>query len=40
MNLDGLVDEVEILNRALSASEIQAIFNAGSAGKCKAVSQR
>jgi hypothetical protein len=33
--LDGLLDEVEIYNRALSASEIQAIFNAGSAGKCK-----
>lgn len=34
--LDGAVDEVEIFNRALSASEIQAIFNAGGAGKCKA----
>jgi hypothetical protein len=33
--LPGLVDEVEILNRALSASEIQAIYNAGSAGKCR-----
>lgn len=32
---EGLVDEVEIYNRALSAAEIQAIFNAGSAGKCK-----
>ena len=31
----GHIDEVEIHNRALSASEIQAIFNAGSAGKCK-----
>jgi uncharacterized repeat protein (TIGR01451 family) len=31
----GLIDEVEIYNRALSAAEIQAIFNAGSAGKCK-----
>ena len=31
----GLIDEVEIYNRALSLSEIQAIFNAGSAGKCK-----
>ena len=31
----GLIDEVEIYNRALSASEIQAIFNARSAGKCK-----
>jgi hypothetical protein len=33
----GLIDEVEIYNRALSASEIQAIFAAGSAGKCKEV---
>ena len=32
---NGLIDEVEIVNRALSASEIQSIFNAGSAGKCK-----
>jgi hypothetical protein len=32
----GLIDEIEVFNRALSASEIQAIFNAGSAGKCKA----
>jgi hypothetical protein len=31
----GLIDEVEIFGRALAASEIQAIFNAGSAGKCK-----
>ena len=31
----GPIDEVEIFNRALSASEIQAIDNAGSAGKCK-----
>jgi hypothetical protein len=31
----GLTDEIEIFNRALSASEVQAIFNAGSAGKCK-----
>lgn len=31
----GLIDEVEIFDRALSASEIEAIFNAGSAGKCK-----
>jgi hypothetical protein len=33
----GLLDEVSIYNRALSASEIQAIYNAGSAGKCAAV---
>ena len=32
---DGLIDEVEIFNRALDALEIQAIFDAGSAGKCK-----
>jgi len=34
---NGLIDEVEIYNRALSAAEIQAIFNAGSAGKCKVI---
>jgi hypothetical protein len=33
----GLIDEVEIFDRALSASEIQAVFNADSAGKCKPV---
>ncbi|WP_376792350.1 LamG-like jellyroll fold domain-containing protein [Thermoflexus sp.] len=31
----GLIDEVEIFNRALAPAEIQAIYNAGSAGKCK-----
>jgi hypothetical protein len=31
----GEIDEVSIYNRALSASEIQAIFNAGTKGKCK-----
>ena len=31
----GLIDEVELFNRVLPASEIQAIYNAGSAGKCK-----
>src|SRR5262249_34489261 len=31
----GLIDEVELFNRALSQSEIQTIYNAGSAGKCK-----
>jgi hypothetical protein len=35
---NGLIDEVEIYNRALSAAEIQAIYNAGSAGKCKVIS--
>ena len=32
----GLIDEVEIFNSALSDAEIKAIFDAGSAGKCKA----
>ncbi len=31
----GVIDEVEFFNRALSASEIQSIVNAGSAGKCR-----
>jgi hypothetical protein len=31
----GLIDEVEIYDRALSESEIQDIFDKGSAGKCK-----
>ncbi|MDA2913826.1 LamG domain-containing protein [Acidobacteriia bacterium AH_259_A11_L15] len=31
----GFIDEVEIFNRVLEASEIRDIFNAGSAGKCK-----
>ena len=31
----GLIDEVDIFDRALSLDEIQAIFNAGSEGKCK-----
>ncbi|HWQ33398.1 MAG TPA: FG-GAP-like repeat-containing protein [Blastocatellia bacterium] len=30
----GLIDEPGIYNRALTASEIQAVFNASSAGKC------
>ena len=33
----GTIDEVEIFNRALDASEVQAIFDAGTAGKCKQV---
>jgi hypothetical protein len=33
--LDGLLDEVEIYDRTLSASEVQSIFNAGNDGKCK-----
>ena len=32
---DGLIDEVEIFNRALSATEVQAIYDASSAGKCR-----
>jgi len=35
-HLNGLIDEVQIFNRALSGSEIQAIYNAGSAGQIKA----
>lgn len=34
----GLIDEVELFNRALTANEIKAIVNAGSAGKCKPTS--
>ena len=32
----GLIDEVEVYRRALSDSEVKALFNVGSAGKCKA----
>jgi hypothetical protein len=32
---NGEIDEVSIYNRALSVGEIQSIYNAGSAGKCK-----
>ena len=31
----GRIDEPAVYNRALSAAEIQAIYNAGSAGKCQ-----
>jgi len=31
----GLIDEVEVFDRVLGQNEIEAIFNAGSAGKCK-----
>lgn len=31
----GLIDETEIFTRALATSEIEAIYNAGSAGTCK-----
>ena len=33
----GQIDEVQIFNRALSASEILAIYNAGTAGECKSL---
>jgi hypothetical protein len=31
----GMIDEVSVYDRALSAQEIKAIFDVGSAGKCK-----
>src|SRR5262249_61596254 len=34
---NGLLDEVQIFNRVLSASEIQSIYNAGTAGQLKGV---
>lgn len=33
-SFNGIIDEVSIYNRALTANEILAIYNAGSAGKC------
>ncbi len=35
----GLIDELAVYSRALSQSEIQAIFNAGTAGKCSSTNQ-
>jgi hypothetical protein len=35
---DGQIDELAIYDRALSASEIQAIYNAGAGGRCALVS--
>ncbi len=32
----GKIDEISLYNRALSASEVQALYNAGGAGKCVA----
>ena len=32
---DGMIDEVQVFNRALSASEIQGMYSAGGAGECK-----
>ncbi|MGH9281038.1 MAG: Ig-like domain-containing protein [Acidimicrobiales bacterium] len=37
---DGLIDEVQLFARALGASEINAIADAGSAGKCRFLGQR
>src|SRR5439155_16010271 len=37
IEFDGLIDEVEVFNRALTADEIAAVVCAGSFGKCKAV---
>jgi hypothetical protein len=31
----GMIDEVEIFSRALSASEVQSLYSAGPSGKCK-----
>ena len=36
--MDGVLDEIEIFDRALGASEVRAIFEADAAGKCKTVS--
>jgi len=32
---NAIIDEVTVYDRALSPAEIQSIFAAGSAGKCK-----
>ena len=37
--MNGLIEEVQIFNRALTPAEILAEYNAGSAGKCKGVSE-
>lgn len=34
----GLIDEVEIFERALNATEVMALYDAGAAGKCKPAS--
>jgi hypothetical protein len=38
-SFNGIIDEVEIFNRVLSQTEIMAIYNAGSAGKCRSCVQ-
>ncbi|PYS23626.1 MAG: hypothetical protein DMF72_08740 [Acidobacteria bacterium] len=35
LNFNGLIDEVELFNRALTSTEVQALFNQDSLGKCK-----
>jgi hypothetical protein len=35
--LNGFLDEVSLYNRALSSNEVAAIYSAGAAGKCKAL---
>jgi hypothetical protein len=37
-SFNGLLDDVQIFARALTAAEMQAIFNAGSAGVCQGLS--
>ncbi|MBI3734038.1 MAG: lamin tail domain-containing protein [Chloroflexi bacterium] len=37
LSFSGLIDEVSIYNRALTNSEIQGIYNAGSSGKCTTI---
>jgi streptogramin lyase len=34
-NFDGVIDELQIWNRALSATEVSGIFNASTAGECQ-----
>ncbi|MBE0543007.1 MAG: immunoglobulin domain-containing protein [Verrucomicrobia bacterium] len=34
ISFNGLIDEVALYSRALSASDVQAIYNAGAGGKC------
>jgi hypothetical protein len=34
-NLEGLIDEVTIFNQALTGTDVQNIYNAGSAGMCR-----
>jgi hypothetical protein len=37
VSFDGLIDEVEIFNRALAGSELFELYRAGTFGKCKPV---